>query len=950
VVAPTSNQPYVFLSYASAERERALHLADLLETRGISVWIDRKSIVGGTSWTAEIVEGIKGCGALLVLVSAAALSSPNVQQELQLAWEHRRPLLPLRLDATPLPSTVEYVLAGRQWVDVLDQPEGRWLPEVLRAFQGLTLRPSAAAPTVPDLSLPASALPLASDPPPRRNNLPVEVTSFVGREQELKEARDLLATSHLLTLTGTGGCGKTRLALKLAETLLDDFPEGVWLVELAPLTEPSLVPPAVARAIGVHEIAGRDLPSVLVDALRARRVLLVLDNCEHLLDACAQLVDALLRGCPEVRILATSREVLGIGGEVSRRVPSLELPADQSVPLERLIQSEAVRLFVERARLVQPGFGVTEPNASAITQICRRLDGIPLAIELAAARLRAFSVEQIASRLDQRFRLLTGGSRAALPRQQTLVALVGWSYDLLSPQQRLLFDRLSVFAGGWTLEAAEAIGAGGVIANEEVLDLLSQLVDKSLVLMEPTEADGAVRFRLLETLRQYGQERLLASGEAAAARGRHLAWYLALAERAEAALHGPDQVAWLNRLDVEHDNFRGALAWSQDPNAVQSEIETTQGPLSVVEAGLRLAVGIHFFWFLRVHRREGWRWLEAGLAHSAHVGVATRARALLAGGYLGVDGGAEPERGLAFLEESLDLFRSLDDKEGIARAMGIIGNFLPYSGDLPRARALGSESVARARELGNDRLLCSVLHSRVFNPWVLDDQARRALAEESLALAQKLGDILGIAISNRILGEIALGRGEYDRARRYFAEDLTRTRILRDTVGIIVGLRNVGDLASLTEDYPQAGRCYDEARRLLSDIGYSRHPLYAAVLWRLGRLAVLQDDAATAEERFKQGLAIDQAAGYRPGIGRCLAGLASVAERQRKVDQAARLLAAASSLRGDAAALWERAEIGRLTNKVAKQLSDATFAAAWAAGQALTLEQAIAAAGEDGPD
>ncbi|HEY8885425.1 MAG TPA: TIR domain-containing protein, partial [Chloroflexota bacterium] len=358
---PTNNRPYVFLSYASADRERALHIADLLEARGVSVWIDRKNIAGGTSWTAEIVEGIKGSAALVVLVSGPAMASPNVQQEVQLAWEHRRPLLPLRLDSTPLPSTVEYVLAGRQWIDVLDQPEERWLPEALRALQGLNLRPSAAGSTVPDLSLPASALPPVSDSPPPRNNLPVEVTSFVGREQELQEARDLLATHHLLTLTGTGGCGKTRLALKLAGTLLDDFADGVWLVELAPLADPDLVPQAVARVFGVREIAGRDLLSVLVDALRARRVLLLLDNCEHLLDACAQLVDALLRGCPEVRILATSREVLGIDGEARRRVPPLELPPDQSVPIERLIQNEAVRLFVERARLVQPGFDVTEP-------------------------------------------------------------------------------------------------------------------------------------------------------------------------------------------------------------------------------------------------------------------------------------------------------------------------------------------------------------------------------------------------------------------------------------------------------------------------------------------------------------------------------------------------------------------------------------------------------------
>ena len=393
------------------------------------------------------------------------------------------------------------------------------------------------------------------------NNLPVQLTSFIGREKEMAEVRHLLDATHLLTLTGPGGTGKTRLALQTAADVLDSFADGVWLVELASLADPALVTQTVAAALAVREQPGRALLDSLLDYLRAKKMLLLLDNCEHLIDACAQLAITLLSGCPNMKMLVSSREALGVAGETAYRVPSLALPDPSQTTLETLAESESARLFVERAQAAQPRFTLTAHNLGAIVQITQRLDGIPLAIELAAARVKVLSAEQIADRLDDRFRLLTGGSRTALPRQQTLRALIDWSYDLLTEPERAAWRQLSVFAGGWTLEAAEAVIGG------EALDLLSHLADKSLVSVE--ERDGAARYRLLETGRQYGRDKLLEAGESPPTRDRHLAHFLDWATQLEPDFYGRDMLRALNQFGAELDNIRAALEWAQehDPEA-----------------------------------------------------------------------------------------------------------------------------------------------------------------------------------------------------------------------------------------------------------------------------------------------------------------------------------------------------------------------------------------------
>ena len=391
------------------------------------------------------------------------------------------------------------------------------------------------------------------------NNLPRQLTSFIGREKEIAEVKRLLSRTCLLTLTGAGGAGKTRLALQVAADVAEQYPDGVWLVELAPLSDPALVPVALAAAVGIRDQAGRGLPLVLSEYLQSRHVLLIVDNCEHLIEACAPLVDTLVRSCPHIRVLATSQEALSIAGETAWRVPSLPVPDPAHLPsVGELSGVAAVRLFVDRAAAVAPGFALTSQNARAIVQTCSRLDGIPLAIELAAARIKVLTPQEIAARLDDRFRLLVGSSRGSVPRQQTLQAVMDWSYGLLSAPEQAVLRRFSAFSGGATLQAAEAVCAGDGVEPSNVLALLAQLVDKSLVLTEAH--DEATRYRMLETTRQFGLDRLKESGKADIVFGRHLDWCVRLAEEANAQMWGPELPTWLTRLEVEHDNFRGALA------------------------------------------------------------------------------------------------------------------------------------------------------------------------------------------------------------------------------------------------------------------------------------------------------------------------------------------------------------------------------------------------------
>jgi predicted ATPase len=715
---------------------------------------------------------------------------------------------------------------------------------------------------------------------------------------------DSLPHSRLVTVTGPGGTGKTRLSLQVAGELLADERDGVWLVELAGLSDAARVPQTVAAALGVREAIAaellgermpaerlgtrpeaRSLMQSLVEYLQAREILLILDNCEHLIAACAELADALLRACPGVRILATSRERLNVAGETTYRLPSLSLPEEpheesmvngrwlmadgpsgphqpstiNHQPLA-LMQSEAVRLFVDRAVAALPTFALSEQNAPAVAQVCSRLDGIPLAIELAAARVRALPVEKINERLDDRFRLLTGGSRTASPRQQTLRALIDWSYDLLTEQEQALLCRLSVFSGGWTLEAAEAVcgepegrrqkaegspdgqpllPSAFCLLPANVLDLLASLVEKSLVQYE--EEGGVGRYRLLETVRQYGWERLRETGETAILRERHGEWCVALAEAAEPAMRGPELIPWLERLDAEHDNLRAALEWSME---------------CAPQIGQKLAGTLWVFWMIRGHMSEGRESLERVLECAAADGpTPARARALAGVSALACFQGDAPgaER---LCEECLEVAGAVGSKENTAMALMLLTYQHVFDRwDAARSMEVAAEGVAVAREQGEPWLIAICLHSMGLAAlWQGDLDRAEAILEESLAIFREIESRWLIGFPLVHLGFLAASCGEWARATAYCRESLARQSRLGDRWGMALSLKVLAEVA-VGQGQPARGArllgaseaLYECLGALVSErrpAGYER--VVAAVQETLGEAAFA---AARAEGR-----------------------------------------------------------------------------------------------------
>ncbi|MFQ5808876.1 MAG: tetratricopeptide repeat protein, partial [Armatimonadota bacterium] len=781
-------------------------------------------------------------------------------------------------------------------------------------------------------------------------NLPLQTTSFVGRERELAEVKALLTETRLLTVTGIGGVGKTRLALQVGADLLDEFRDGVWLVELAGLSDAGLVGQAVASALGVREEPNRGLLETLLDHLRSKRLLLILDNAEHLLEACAELADALLQTCGDVQLLTTSREALGIAGEATWQVPSLPAPdAERLQSLgaglpAALTQYDAVQLFIERAAAAKSGFAVTNENAPAVAQICWRLDGIPLGIELAAARTKALTAEQIAERLDDRFRLLTGGSRTALPRQRTLRAAIDWSYELLSKKERGLLRRLSVFAGGWTLEAAEAVAAdqegadsaagGRLIEEHEVLDLLSQLVEKSLSVAE--EETGEMRYHLLETVRQYGAEKLRGMREDLVTHRRHRDWFLSLAEGMAAELRGPEQNLWLGRLEREHDNLRAALEWCK-----------CEG--DGVEAGLCLAASLSRFWHIRGYWTEGRSHLEDTLALECDAGgdgetrKAARARALNGAGFLAFRQG-DYAAARAFHEESMEIRRELGDRRGVGTSLNNLGLVAADQGDYEAARAMYEESLAINREEGSKVWEAITLNNLGIVAERQTDYARaRELFEQSLAIRRELGEKTGIAGSLNNLAVVARHEGDYAGARALLEESLEIKRELGDRRGVAGSLTNLGIVAERQGDYAAAQALLEESLETKRNLGDKVG--VASSLLNLGVVARSRGDGGRARELFEESLAIRRELGEAPGIAECLEELGGISGAQGEPEVAARLLGASEALREAIKAPVppdDREEYDSDVATVRAAMDEAAFAAAWSEGRAMTMEEAIA--------
>jgi len=650
----------------------------------------------------------------------------------------------------------------------------------------------------------------------RSHNLPTQVSSFIGRDAELVAVRALLSGSRLVTLTGSGGSGKTRLGLQVAAGLVDGTGDGVWFADLAPLQDPNLVAVTVADVLEVRQETGRPVQDTLVDAMGGRSLLVLLDNCEHVLDACAKLADALLRGCPNLALLATSREPLGIAGEHIYRVPSMRTPTDGE-DTDAIRSSEAVRLFADRAE-----HGVTlvwdEETASAIGRICRGLDGIPLAVELAAARLRVMSAAELEARLDERLVLLTGGSRAGRPRQRTLRAMVDWSWDLLTAAERAVLARLSVFAGGFGLVAAEAVVSDPDVPTAEVLEHLAALVDKSLVQFDDTGADAG-RYRLLETVRQYAAARLDTMGPTAAddARVAHRDYYLALAEAAAPQLVAADQAQWLDRLDAELGNLRAAIAFSS----------TQADP----EPGLRLAALLQLFWPARGHAAEGADLLQRLLdAPAAQRTTLSRGRALAAAARLLLKTGGYA-LAADYCEEALAIARAAGDDYLIADLHYLCAWALLRRGQSGAALPLIESGLDLARRLGEPPLLTGhLLSARLYAAYAEGDHAGAVRdAAEAVRMFRQAGDRLQIGQMLGNLGTFELAGGDLDAASRHLAESLDIARELNSRSDIVYATCNLGMAEYLSGSQAAAEALFAESFELARRTGMKSSSAYALI-------------------------------------------------------------------------------------------------------------------------
>jgi predicted ATPase/DNA-binding CsgD family transcriptional regulator len=760
-------------------------------------------------------------------------------------------------------------------------------------------------------------------------NLPAPLTSFVGRDRHLGQLARLLEAQRLVTLVGVGGVGKTRLALAAVAGTVDRLDDGARFVELGALADPGSVPRAVAGAFGLQEQHGRSATEVLAAALRSRQPLLVLDSCEHLLLACARIVEQLLRSCPGLRVLATSREALGVPGETVWRVPPLSLPyPGQPSRPDQLLRSEAVRLFVDRARSVRPDFALTASNAAAVTEICCRLDGLPLAIELAAARTGVLAVEQISDRLSDRFALLTAGPSIALPRQQTLRGTLDWSYGLLAPDGRDLLNRLAVCAGGWTLEAAEALRGDG--DGRGALEILADLVGKSLVVADVAEGAPA-RYRLMETVREYAAEQLAASGVEADARRRHAAYFVSLAEQAEPALRGPDQLPWLDRLDRERENLRTAFDWSMSPG----------GDVTV---GLRLVAALGWFWYLRGDHREGRDWWERPdrPVDEAALAGPLGARVLTAVGFLAATQyDLVPARRL--LEAASALARRTGDRRLIGAALARLG-YLTMHEERPDAAAeLLGEALDHHRAAddawGAAFVLMALGHVALHRG---DPVGAAPLARESRALFRGLGDRWGVARALHGVGQAAFDLGDYGRAEAAWRERVELSRGIGARNALAHGLDLVGTAARRRGDRRRAAACYQESLRLRRAAGDHR-----ATAWTLHYLALLacQDgDAARARPLLTESLALRREAGEPRWIALALEGFAGLAVVDGRPRAALRLAGAATALRAAAdqpRTALEEADLRPWLERAEQRLGAPVAAALQAEGEALGLEDAV---------
>lgn len=728
------------------------------------------------------------------------------------------------------------------------------------------------------------------------NNLPAQPTPFIGREKEVEAVCALLRREavRLVTLTGPGGTGKTRMAIRVGGQMLLDFRHGVFFVALASITDTALVATTIAQTLGVMEGANRPIVESIKAHLRDRHILLILDNFEQIVGA-APIVADIMTSAADLKVLVTSREILHLRGEHEFAVPPLSMPDTQQLPtVERLAQYEAVRLFIDRAAALRPDFEVTDDNAPAVAEICSSLDGLPLAIELAAARIKMLSPEAMLARLqshteggDGRLKLLVGGHRDLPVRQQTLRNTIGWSYDLLNEGERMLFRRLSVFSGGRSLEAIEAVCNVDGALPVDALEGMASLIDKSLLQQRPGPG-GEDRFVMLETIQEYAREKLEENGEADMVQEQHAKYFLDMAEKAEPEMHGPRQSEWLERLETEHDNLRVALKWAIEQGRT--------------EMALRLGAALMEFWKAHGHFTSGRAWLEAALDIS-NKPTQARAKALMAAGNLASAQG-DYTRASAVLQESLELFRQLGDKVRIAATLKNLGNDARLQGNYDASYAYLQEGLEIARELGNRS-----------------------------EIGMMLGDI----------GIVAQSLGDQEAASAYYEESLSIKRELKDKRGIAMMLVNLGELARGGGDYDTAQSLYEEGLGIARELGEKRG--VGMILHNLGHVAYHRQEYDQAFDLFTQSMSIFYEMRNKRDIAYCLAALGGVYAAQRQPERAAVLFSAAQSLSNTISSHLDPADLIEYQRNVAtarSQMSLEGWERAWRQGQRMSMDEAVA--------
>ncbi|MEJ2710932.1 MAG: adenylate/guanylate cyclase domain-containing protein [Anaerolineales bacterium] len=727
-----------------------------------------------------------------------------------------------------------------------------------------------------------------------QHNLPVQLTSFIGRENELAQIKGLFSQTRLLTLLGPGGTGKTRLSLQFAAGQIEQFPDGVWLIELAPLTNPDLIPERVAAALNVEKQPGQALLDTLINYLRNKKLLLLLDNVEHLVRESAQLAEQLLGNCPAIKILVTGREALFIAGEQTLQIPSLSMPERGKTSFQEVNNSEAAQLLVARAQAVRPDFDITPENAGAVGEIVRRLDGIPLAIELAAARLRMMTVEQIASKLAHRFRLLTGGRRTALPRQQTLEALIDWSWNLLDEQERILLRRLSVFSGGWTLEAAQAVTSDDQLDEFDVLDLLGQLINKSLVNVEQLPKEE-IRYNMLETIRQYARKRLLEASEVEAIRNRHAAYYVAFGDQASVAVEGPEALLWLDRLLREADNASAAREW-----ALESRLDLALKMTNVSMLVLR-------YWLFN---EEGFHWLDQVVEQTRlHPPAET-----------------DPEY-----------------QRGLASALIAHGTSIFMQGKTIQARPLLEEGVALAKEIGAVKQ--QVFGLNMLLPILLnagDLESAETVAQQALDLSRQHDLTFLRQMTLGYYMPVFASQGKHEQAQAYTEEAIQLAQQHGNPWMVAMASFLKGRSEEFYENWPEAAICYLRASQLFEAV---RDRMFALISQsEAGHSKRKAGDFAGAEEIYRKTVVRFQEIGHKSGVAHQLECIAMIAASKNQPQRAARLLGAAQSQRAAIQSIRlprEQVEFDQTLARLGEGTGKGVVEAAMAEGRQLSIEEAV---------